>query len=614
MPVIDTTPSDYTTAFGTITVTTTSYRVFQSSVAPGNIHWATPFQFQNEIHSFQIHATPSVNITSYTVTVGSLTNVQAGVTIATTTTDIVVYREWYIDVATPTALSTVTYSGGIRTWMPHQLIPAVDPYYHQTTNAFPVSITAGNTQSVWVDIHVPSSAPSGYYAGNAVISSGTTVISTLPIVVGVWSWVMPSSATLQMIGAGFGYNGFNNVAYNGATSCSYPNAGPTSNCDAANRYEWIDGANQMLDNKWGIDTPNYIYPDAGSFSLYISSIGPLLNGTTANITQTILPGAALGLAELTNSASPSAAIWQNWATNFSNQGWFSKLFTYFCDEATDGTLTNCISSMTASRSWSTPIVPNQTTIEMSAAITAGATNYIDWMTPIIEQLSPTSGDLRSTYNVWLATTSPSGVPRRMGSYDDCESAGTCGQGTIGPANLTPYPNYHIDGTAVANRAFQTALFQENVSYELYYAVDECDNTSGGYPCAGGGPDPWHVVYAFGNQGPGTMMTPSTTTITTTSSNIPIWCPTITLKYHRDGMDDYEMENYLTNRGYSSFVQTQIATWYTNPYTFSNNPALIDTARVAMGNKIHQLTYPPGGGSATESWSGQIKATGRITAQ
>ncbi len=249
-------PAEFIVGFGSITVTTTSIKVFQSSAAPGNITYAFPYQFQNEIHSIQIHATPSVNISSYTVTVGSLTNVQTNTTISTTTTDIVIYREYYLHVTTPTALSTVTYSGGLRAWMPDPMIPAVDPYYHQATNAFPVAITAGNTQSVLVDVHIPSAAPSGYYAGNAYVSSGTVVVSTIPIVIGVWSWAMPSSATIPMIGSAFGYNSMNNVSYGpGASTCNYPGAG--GGCDGANTYEDIDGTAMMLDNKWGIDSPFY---------------------------------------------------------------------------------------------------------------------------------------------------------------------------------------------------------------------------------------------------------------------------------------------------------------------------------------------------------------------
>jgi len=612
-PTVDTNPNDYLTSFGTITVTSSLYKVFQSSTAPGTARWWQGHSMRNEITSFQVHVSPTVSFSSVTVTMSNIVDTQTvpSTIIYATSSDIVVYREWYLNVATPTCSSTTTFYGGFRTMMPFALIPSTEPYYHQTTNAFPVGVTSTMTQSAWFDIHIPTYAPSGYYSGSVYVSSGNVVISTLPVVISVWDWIMPSSATLPVIGTGFGYNGFNKVAYNGGTgTCAYP--GANNSCDAANINEWIDGTTQMLDNKFGIDAPNYIYPGAGSFAVYVSSIGPLINGTTTNYTKPILPGAALGMVELAE-ASYNAATYQNWASTFTNQGWFPRLFDYACDEPSGSVWAKCVSSMTAQRSWSTPIIPNQVTADWVGSLANNATNYIDWMTPLIQSIeSPGGGNTRSSYNVWLATSSYF-VPRKLGSYMACGVTGTCNQGTIGPSNNPAYPNYAVDGVPVANRAFQTYAFVNNLSYELYYAVDECDNTNANYPCAGASPNPWYVAYSFGGNGEGTLILPSTGTITTTSSNIPIWCPSVILKNHRDGMNDYEYENYLTNQGYGSFVNTQIATWYTNDYTFSTDPTNIEAARIAMGNKIHQLTWPTGAGT-TSQIQGNVKIRGSAKIQ
>lgn len=607
-PNIDENPSDYPSY---ILMTDSLYKVFQSSTAPGNLHYQIVHSMQNESQSFQVHVKPTMAISSLTVTVSDLVNAQTGTHISSSTTDIVVYREFYMSVTTPTALSTTTYMGGLRTVMPDQLIPAIDPYYHQTTNAFPVAVSSGNTQSAWIDVHVPTAAPSGYYQGTVTVSSGSVVISTMPVVYAVWAWVMPSTASLPTIGAGFGYNGFNNVAYGAGGGGTYPGAGGSA--DQANIYEWIDGTVQMLDNRWTVDSPNYIYPNSGSFTTYNNLIGPLLNGTTA-FTSTILPGAALTKIELITS-SFTASSQQNWATNFTNKGWFSRLFNYFCDEPAGGTWALCISSMTLARTYSTPPVPNQVTANMATSITKGATNYIDWMTPIIEDVEyPGTSNLRSTYNTWLSTNS-FGVQRYVGSYQDCESAGTCSQGTIGPANTPTFPNRHIDGTPVANRAFESWMFLNNFSYELYFAIDSCDNTNAGYPCAGGGPDPWHQVYAFGGNGDGTLMYPSTATFVSVST--PIWVPSMRLKYFRDGEQDYEYENYLNTVGQGALVTTQIGSWMTNGYTFSNSPAGIEAARIAMGNAIHQLTYPLGSQASPTpptAFTGKCTMSGKVKAQ
>jgi len=569
-----------------ITITNSLYKVYQSSPTQGTTHWWVDNQMANEIRSFQVHVNAGYAIPALNVTMSNLTNAQTGTVIYSTSTDIIVYREWYMNIATPTCLSTTTYMGGTRAYMPDPLIPAVDPYYHQTTNAFPVAVTAGNTQSTWIDVHIPTAAPSGYYQGVVTVSSTSVVLSTMPVVIGVWAWVMPSTAALSMIGSGFGYNGMCDISYGGTTNCgNYPNSG--GGADGANTMQWIDGTVQMLDNRYTIDSPSNIYPETGSFSEFISSIGPLLNGTQANTT-TILPGAALTTYDL-NHITFTSGEWQNFATNFTNQGWYSRLFNYLVDEPSGSTeWAEVVSSGMATRGFSTPLIPNQATADIADALTYGATNYLDWLTPIIENIDTTgSGNLRSTYNTWLSTNTY-GLTRKVGSYNDCESAGTCSNGTIGPSTTPGYPNRHIDGTPVANRAMETWEFLNNMNYELYFAVDICDTPSGGCACT----NPWQCVYDFGGNGDGTLMYPSTSTLVGITVSTPIWCPSIRLKEFRDGESDYAYENYLTQKGEGSFVNSQIASWMTNGYTFNNNPSGVEAARIAMGTAIHQLTYPP----------------------
>jgi hypothetical protein len=601
-PSIDQNPAHYSTSFGTITVTDSLYKVFQSSVAPGNIHWAIVYSMQNEIQSFQVHVSPSVNISSLTVTMSSLSNAQTGTVISTNSTDIVVYREFYTNVSTPTSFSTMTYYGGTRAMMPNFLIPTVDPYYHQTTNAFPVFVPSTGTQSAWIDVHVPTSAPSGYYSGNVYVSSGNVVISTMPVVWAVWAWMMPSSATLRSMNAGTDYNSMCNFVYSGFSNCTtYP--GALGNADFANTLIGIDANVQLLDNRFGAAGGNNVFPSAGSFATFVSTMGPLLNGTQAN-RSTILPGAALTGFFIDDSFTPS--VYQNWASSFTAQGWMPRLANYLCDEPPGGcSFAQIISSGNASRTYSTPIIPNLVTTDLATAQTNNAAGQIDWITPTIEHLDPTTGDLRSTYNAYLATSS--GPVRQIGAYEDCLSAGlstNCGNGVIGDAQAS-YSNRHVDGLPVANRAFETWAFLDKLNYELYFAIDYCVDHNCATPA-----NPYQSVYAFGANGDGTLIAPSSAPYVTTSGGTPIWIPTMMLKYTRDGMQDYEYENYLTQKGKGSLVQTQIASWMTNAYTFNSSPAGLEAARMAMGTAIHQLTYPP----YTEVQSGQIQIKGKVTMQ
>jgi hypothetical protein len=601
-PVIDTNSADYNTALGTITITDSLYKVWQSSVAPGTQKWIQIYLMQNEIQSFQVHVTPTNNLPNLTVSVSSLTNAQTGTVISSATTDIVVYREYYLNISTPTAYSTTTYQGGARAMMPDPLIPAKDPYYNQTTNAFPVAVTAGNTQSSWVDIHIPSSAPSGYYSGHVYVSSGSTLISDMPVVFAVWAWLMPSTASFATVGAGFGYNGMCDISYGGTANCgTYP--GASGSADTANTLQWIDGAVQMLDNRWTIDEVSNIYPESGSFATYNQFIGPLMNGTTAN-TKTILPGAALTKNYL-NNISFTSSEWQNYASSFTNSGWFPRLFFYLVDEPSSGQWAAVIASGTSTRTFSTPIIPNLVTTDLTTAQAHNGQGIIDWITPIIENVEypGTLPNTRASYDSYLATSS--GPVRLIGSYQDCESAGTCSNGTIGPANTPRFPNRHVDGTPVANRAFETWAYLNRMNFELYFAVDLLDTTG----------NPWNSVYAFGCNGDGTLMYPSSSTYVTTSGGTPIWVPSMRIKYFRDGEQDYEYEKHLNDVGQGTLVSTQIASWMTNGYTFNNSPAGIEAARIAMGTAIHQLTYPSGGGGSNSgSFSGSGKFSGGGTIQ
>jgi hypothetical protein len=122
----------------------------------------------------------------------------------------------------------------------------VDPYYHQTTNAFPFTVAAAKDQSAWIDVHIPTSAPSGYYSGTVTVSSGGVTLSTMPVVYGVWAWQMPSTATLKSYN-GLGFPAMCQQAYGGYNGCSaYP--GATSD-DSGVTLSQVDMAVMMLDHR-----------------------------------------------------------------------------------------------------------------------------------------------------------------------------------------------------------------------------------------------------------------------------------------------------------------------------------------------------------------------------
>lgn len=592
-PNIDTNPADYPS---NIWITGPLAKVLQDSGSPGTVHWAVVYTTKNEFQSFQVHVQAGVTpIQALNVTVSDLVNSQTSTSISAGSTDIVVYREAYENVTIPTATGAtfLNTTGHI----PDILIPAVDPYYHQTTNAFPFTVQPGKNQSVWIDVHTPAQAPSGYYSGTVTVSDGSTVLAKLPVVYAVWDWQMPSTASLGS-DTSVSYGGFCNQAYGSIAGCSqYPGASGSS--DYGVTLSNADAAVQLLDNRYSLNFQN-IYPGAGTFDPPAGSAsfdgiyGPLLSGASANVS-TILQGA-----RLTNwtigaiaSLSPLPATYQNFVNHWSSEGW-SGLINFLMDEPYgDAEWSQLIAQGTAEHAYSTPVIPNVVTTDLPSAMKYNAANIIDRLVPNIVILEPSTGiESLSAYQNWIA-----GGPstRSFWSYLSCMSAGTCTNGNSGqstPGFPNSYPNYDVDGTPVANRVMEWMTYLHGQTGELYYTIDVCSPSTGvstlcGVSAPGVTTSPLNPLvsnYYAGGWGDGTLMYPGSPAYTGTT--IPIWLPSMRLKMIRDGMQDYEYLHAVANLGQASFVQEQISSFITNSYTFSNDPAALETAREALGNVLH----------------------------
>jgi hypothetical protein len=608
MPAIDQNVLHYPS---NIWITGPLAKVRQDVGSPGNVHWAIVSGTQNEFQGFQVHVqAPAAGIANLSVTMSDLVNSRTGTRILASSTNIVVYREAYMNVTQKTATAATFYNS--TGYYPDILIPAIDPYYHQTTNAFPINIAANQNQSVWIDVHIPASAPSGYYSGQATVKSGATVLATLPVVYAVWQWPasqggeMPSTASLRNTWGKLVYGGLCIQAYGSTGACS-PYPGGQTGTD-------VDGMVMMLDHRLSIgqsDTDT-IYPGAGSWTTWDANYACMLNGTACHVAG-ILSGAKLTTWSIGCSGDCSVlaaggnfptSTFANFASHFNSNGWFPKLFYYLCDEPPPG-MGNCgqfppvnpwqvlKANATSDHNASTPIIPTLVTTDLSTATSNGGLNSIDWMVPLINNMDPQGGSLqRSTYNNWLG-----GSPTRiLASYLSCSSAGTCSNGTVG--NLT-YPNYDVDAVPVANRVMEWMTFSHGLAMELYYGVDS-------QFCSGC--NPWNSLYTYGNNGDGDLVYPCSAS--QCGIQIPIWLPSLRLKMARDGMQDYEYLKVLTNNLKSTLVQSEIACWITNSYTFNVNPTAaagaftcdLTEARQALGNALHGLTYsvallPPTGLSA-----------------
>jgi hypothetical protein len=593
-PAIDTNPAHYP---ANIWITGPLEKVLQEQGSPGSVHWATVFTTRNEIQSFQVHIQSVNGIGALNVVMSDLVNARAKTTISAASTDIVVYREAYENVNIPSATGAtfLNTTGHI----PDILIPAVDPYYHQTTNAFPFTVIRGSNQSVWIDVHTPPTAPSGYYTGTVTVSDGPLVLATMPVMYAVWAWEMPSTASLPSY-AGASYAGFCYQVDHVAGCTNYP--GSLGYPDYGATWSTVDAAAQMLDNRYSLSGITNVFPGAGTFDPTNGSAsfdfvyGPLLSGTPGHV-NTILPGARFTSYNMTPwQGHPDAGTFQNFDDHFAADGWVFP-FYYFWDEPNpydDSVWATLTSEANLEHTLSIPIIPTLVTTDLPTAELHGAANSIDILVVNLVNLEPGAGypmqDL-SAYQKWLAAS----PIRQFWSYQGCTDAGTCSNGIPGPeypAYPNTYPNYDIDGTPVANRTMEWMTYLHGQSGELYYYIDVCDGPGGaatqcGYPAMGTATDPIKSVYYSGGWGDGTLMYPGSPAYVGTK--IPIWLPSMRLKMIRDGMQDYEYLNALTKDGLGSFATQQVQSFITNSYTFNNDPSALESARMALGTKLHSLS-------------------------
>jgi hypothetical protein len=617
MPAIDTNPADYPS---NIWVTDTMQKVRQDNSSPGTQHWGTFYGTQNEFVDFQVHVqAPAGGYSALTVTASSF--VQTAPTSFTipapsaSSTNVLVYREGYMNVTIKTAVSA-TYFNSTGVY-PDILIPSIDPYWGQTTNAWPFNVAAAKNQSAWVDVLIPPSAPSGYYLGTVTVKNGSSTLATMPVILAVWQWPasqggkMPATPTLRTEMSEFQYNALCTQAFSpgsgsATTLCgNYPDSG--GNNDGGITQMNADGAMVFKDHRWHVGGRENVYPESGSFSTYVTQIGPLMNGTCRHggAYCPVLSGSKNTTKQI-EYGSLSAAVFGNWATNFATNGWTptTTLFDYLKDEpgASCSAWTGVISDANTRHGFHSPAyMPELVTATYAQASPCGGLNSADILVANIKLLEPPGGPLENltNYTNWLAAPNPAGVKRQFWSYQACDSTGTCGNGTVGNS-LWTLPNVNIDGKPAANRAMEWMTFLHGQTGELYYDPAYCLEPTQVQNC--GSPqsnDTWKNNYVFGGWGEGAFVYVGQGTISGASNYVgagvtkPIIIPGILLKHMRDGVQDYEYLNALKVAGQGAFANSQVASWITNSYTFETSGTGLMSARQALGTKLHQLT----------SWSG-----------
>lgn len=506
---------------------------------------ATITAARNEIESFQI-AIQALGQSVEGVTV-SLAEPLRGPAGTIPRDNVAIFREGYIDIKAPSDLE-----GSPGRW-PDALIPAVDTFFHEQRNAFPIDIPVRENRAIWVDVLVPPHQAPGEYTGAIDIEGDDGFHRSVDVELTVHPFTLPSTATLE-------------TAFNtgrGTCTAHYGEAG----CPPDQDRTWEMKAlyvRAALENRISISTPAYEAPSPAQRDRFRRIVLPLINGT--------LPLNLAG-ARLTTIAVQPDEFLGDWKREAEAGGFVSRAFLYSCDEpqADPATWQDCKDSQRrAARTW--PELPALVTASIRQAREFDALDGIDILSPVINLLddkpgaSEYAGDQRPAYDAFLGAGN-----RRLWTYVACVSHGCEGD----EGGLDPYwrgwPGYVIDEPGTEHRAMGMLAFLNRATGELYFDV--------GYDLA----TAWTDQREFGGNGEGTLFYPGTPDRIGGVHDIPV--ESIRLKRIRDGHEDYEYLHQLEQRGDGDEARAIVRELFPHPYETDVPAERFATARSRLADLL-----------------------------
>jgi hypothetical protein len=528
---------------------------------------------QNEFEAFQIVLSASGS---------DVTGVSAKLATPLTRADstsipasnVVIYAERYYNVGTAS-----NDEGAPGRW-PDPLVPAVDVYYHEPRNAFPITIPAGENRVLWVDILVPMSQSPGDYAGSIEIDgSNGSALSTVAISLHVGTFALPSTATLV---SNFGM-GWSSTAMAHCPGTSFPFCGDEDRTWSI-RTLYLQSA---LEHRFTISDTDFQPPFGGEQTFYEAHVLPLLNGTSA----VRLPGAKLTSVRLDGGDSQVA----QWIGYAQSKGFFDRLVYYPTDEpGSDMSAWSAFVSHSMALHQANANANILITSSYQDAMAAGALDAIDVFVPVIDQLEnrpgsgPYAGSQRPLYDAWLAA-----MPRRrIWGYQSCDEhgCGACGTPSVG-VDYTGWPQRVIDSSAVQDRAFPWLAFNFRLSGELYfettYQLSTAWNDNG--QCA------------FSGSGDGTVFYPGLPSIVGGTHDIPI--ESVRMKQIREGMEDYEYLTLVARSKGDAMARSISTGLFPHAYACAQTPQALEAARSALFALLDNPAPAPDAGSTASDASG-----------
>lgn len=502
--------------------------------------------------------------------------------------DPTLYVARYYDVGTAS-----NDEGAAGQW-PDPLVPDVDTYFGEKRNAFPLTVPAGKTRIVWVDVLVPQSATAGDYTGEIEIDVGGSKQAAIPVSLHVGSFALPSTATLA---SAFGM-GWNAPSLAHCPGTTFPFCGDATGVTSVKlRALYLRSA---LEHRFTVSDTDFQPPFGGDQKAWEDNVLPLIDGTAPT---TRLPGAKLTVVRIDDG---DAQV-KRWIDYAKLKGFFDRLVYYPVDEPnSSASAWNTFKTSADALHAADPNAQILITSSINDATKGGALDKIDIFVPVLDELenragSTYAGDQRPKYDAWLSAK-PS---RKIWAYQSCDQHGCGSCGTPSPGvEYTGWPNRVIDSSAVQDRAFPWQAFRYRVTGELYFETT--------YQLV----DAWkpNGQCAFSGSGDGTIFYPGRPTGTYAiggTKDIPI--ESIRMKMIREGMEDYEYL-VLAAKKDAAKAKTIADALFPKSYESAKTPEAVESARHQLFLMLDEPTTPGSdagitdGGTTTDGSVGSDAAT------
>jgi Domain of unknown function (DUF4091) len=469
------------------------------------------------------------------------------------------YRERYLRLTRPSSVD-----GGTGEW-PDPLLPRLDPGTGAHLGSFPFDLPAGRNRVLWVDVYVPMRTPPGDYRGAMRLTAGGSPLASVPVILHVWPFTLPSTASLR---TSFGFSGISALRghYGRYTDDEDLRALTRRYTEAALRHRISLHGGTMV-------PPPATFTAAGAqvdWTAYDREEGPLLDGTVFGPAAP-LPGARLTSVDVRTPPGyddrQRVLYWRAWARHFRHRGWLDRLFLYLWDEPPNRDLPAVIHQGELARR-ADPALHTLLTKQRLP----GLDGVVDIWVPLVNFFEAKPGFQEDGGPVPRAAYA---ADERRGAsvwwYQSCSSHGC---DTTGGHEFRGWPSYMIDAPPMANRIMPWLAFVYGIRGELYYNTVEAYVTNA---------DPWDDVYAHGGNGDGTLFYPGTPRRLGGATQLPI--ESIRLELVREGLEDYEYLTLLAQSGRGTLARRWAASLVQHTYEWQQSPSALAAARRAMGEEL-----------------------------